>query len=228
MAPREDLEASIAREEQRLADLKAEVGAVTTRLAELRKQLAGEPIRQISAPSEPAPLPVQAPVTNSAKVELFRSLFRGREDAFSEALGKREDRKIRLRSRVHQRVGPPVVPEEVGRSRPGCDGESFGRSSGGRSSRIRGRIRSGKARSRGRCDECGSRPARSRRSNVSARPHRASSSRPTAPSTRAASRPTSAIGCPERSASTGTGTRSGLASRVGTWNGAGALLRRSG
>ncbi len=76
MPDREELLAAIAREEARLAALTAEVDTSGVRLAELREQLA-------AARSEPCPSSTSPPMPNAAKVALFRSLFRGREDVFA-------------------------------------------------------------------------------------------------------------------------------------------------
>ena len=79
---REELLDAISREESRLAGLKQEVDAATARLAELHRLLraapGASPGLQIPVAAEAA----AAPATNPAKVELFRSLFRGREDVF--------------------------------------------------------------------------------------------------------------------------------------------------
>ena len=82
MPSREDLLAEIAREESRLAVLKAEVDATSARLAGLREQLAALPALQ--APIRPKLIAPAGNVraTNGAKVVLFRSLFRGRDDLF--------------------------------------------------------------------------------------------------------------------------------------------------
>jgi superfamily II DNA or RNA helicase len=82
MSLKEDLEAKITREELRLAELKVEIAATTARLAELRRQLATEALVQVVAPWKPVLPTASAPATNAAKVALFRSLFRGREDVF--------------------------------------------------------------------------------------------------------------------------------------------------
>jgi hypothetical protein len=82
MVGRDELEAEITREEQRLASLRADVEAAVVRLAELRKQLATESLVRTASSAKSAAANAKAPVTNSAKVALFRSLFRGREDVF--------------------------------------------------------------------------------------------------------------------------------------------------
>ena len=82
MVRRDELEAEIAREEQRLAGLRVEVEATRARLAALREELAAAPLVGIVTPPEPVPARASAPATNSAKVALFRLLFRGREDIF--------------------------------------------------------------------------------------------------------------------------------------------------
>ncbi len=82
MPSREDLLAEIAREESRLVDLKAEVETAAARLAGLREQLATLPVVQVPLQSRPIADVASAPATNAAKVGLFRSLFRGRDDVF--------------------------------------------------------------------------------------------------------------------------------------------------
>ncbi|MBI5526021.1 MAG: DEAD/DEAH box helicase family protein [Deltaproteobacteria bacterium] len=82
MARREDILSEIAREEGRLAALNAEVEEHDARVAVLRQELRSLPPEQIQLPSTPAPIPATAPASNAAKVILFRSLFRGREDLF--------------------------------------------------------------------------------------------------------------------------------------------------
>jgi hypothetical protein len=82
-ATREELRAAISREEARLAELRSEVDAATARLASLREQLRAAPAATVVAESAAAPYrSASAPVSNAAKVALFRSLFRGREDVF--------------------------------------------------------------------------------------------------------------------------------------------------
>jgi superfamily II DNA or RNA helicase len=76
MTQRQELLSEIAQEETRLAKLKEEIEVASDRLAALREQLAAEPVVRIVAQA------VHAPATNAAKVALFRSLFRGREDVF--------------------------------------------------------------------------------------------------------------------------------------------------
>ena len=82
MANREEVLARIHREESRIADLRAEVEATDGRLAVLREQLAAT--SRIPNPSMPVAIPTAAdvPATNAAKVTLFRSLLRGRDDVF--------------------------------------------------------------------------------------------------------------------------------------------------
>jgi len=82
MSQKEDLEAEITREELCLAELRIKIAATTTRLAELRRQLAAEALVQVVTPWKLAPPIAGTPATNAAKVALFRSLFRGREDVF--------------------------------------------------------------------------------------------------------------------------------------------------
>jgi superfamily II DNA or RNA helicase len=82
MSLKEDLEAKITREELRLAELEAEIAATASRLAKLRSQLTAQARVQMVTPWKPFPTTAGAPSTNAAKVALFRSLFRGREDVF--------------------------------------------------------------------------------------------------------------------------------------------------
>ncbi len=82
MTDRQELQNEISREDTRLTVLKAEVEKSNTRLNALREQLAAEPPLQIAVPRLPAPETTPTPMTNAAKVALFRSLFRGREDVF--------------------------------------------------------------------------------------------------------------------------------------------------
>jgi hypothetical protein len=71
----DDLEAAIAVAETELADLAARHAAATERVAALRRERA----RLEAKPSRTAPSAWPA----ARKVELFRSLFRGREDVFA-------------------------------------------------------------------------------------------------------------------------------------------------
>ncbi len=82
MTDRQKLLNEISREEARLTALNAEVGKSNTRLNELREQLAAKPPVQTAVPKLPAPKTTPTPMTNAAKIALFRSLFRGREDVF--------------------------------------------------------------------------------------------------------------------------------------------------
>ena len=82
MPSRDELLIEIAREETRLADLKAEVETTQSRIAGLREQLASAPLVQIPAQSRPTADHAAVPATGAAKIALFRSLFRGREDVF--------------------------------------------------------------------------------------------------------------------------------------------------
>jgi hypothetical protein len=72
----------LAREEARLADLDRQREAARTRVENLRAELTALPT------GEPANLPVplatgaRVPATSEAKVKLFRTLFKGREDVF--------------------------------------------------------------------------------------------------------------------------------------------------
>ncbi len=82
MRNRDELLAEIIREESRLAGLQVEVEAARARIAGLREQLASTPAVQL--PVQPGFIGDLAavPATNSAKIALFRSLFRGRADVF--------------------------------------------------------------------------------------------------------------------------------------------------
>jgi len=79
---REELLEAIAREETRLAQLEAEQAEGRSRLAAFQAELATvgaeEEIRVRPRPAAEWPVPK----TPAAKVKLFRSLFRGREDVF--------------------------------------------------------------------------------------------------------------------------------------------------
>lgn len=79
---REELLASIAEEEARLAKVEADQAAARGRLAGLRTELAAlgaEPEIHVRLPLA---VDAPAPRTPAQKVNLFRALFRGREDAF--------------------------------------------------------------------------------------------------------------------------------------------------
>jgi len=82
MSKREELMAEISREEARLADLRTAVEESSARLAKLRNELTSEPSIQTVVPPAMTPAVETVPTTNAAKVSLFRSLFRGREDVF--------------------------------------------------------------------------------------------------------------------------------------------------
>lgn len=82
MDRKEELEFEIIRDERRLADLKADVEKATAQLAVLREQLAAYRVTQVITPHEVSPATAIVPATNAAKVALFRSLFRGRENVF--------------------------------------------------------------------------------------------------------------------------------------------------
>lgn len=64
------LHAELARLENRAAELRAEQAATSARAAEIRREL------EARAPADQA-------VTKTAKIALFRNLFRGREDVFA-------------------------------------------------------------------------------------------------------------------------------------------------
>ena len=74
MTGRDELLREVSFEESRLAALTVEVAATSARIASLRQQVATVPPVQV--------VPRPEPITNAAKVALFRSLFRGREDVF--------------------------------------------------------------------------------------------------------------------------------------------------
>ena len=84
MPRRDDLKAEIAREQQRLAELQDQAEASASRIEALRDRLVSEetPVAEAVAIVTPRPLE-PAPGTNTEKVALFRSLFRGREDVFA-------------------------------------------------------------------------------------------------------------------------------------------------
>jgi superfamily II DNA or RNA helicase len=73
-----DLERQIAQLEQRLSALDRERLQISERLAELKRQRTIE--RPVSLPESPAAVTMSA--STDAKIALFRSLFRGREDVF--------------------------------------------------------------------------------------------------------------------------------------------------
>ena len=52
-----------------------------------------------------------------AKIALFRSLFRGREDVYPSSLREPQDRQVRLSARVRQRVGPRRLRKTQGQMR---------------------------------------------------------------------------------------------------------------
>jgi superfamily II DNA or RNA helicase len=79
---REELLDAISLEESRLAGFQQEVDAAAARLAELHRLLRAAPGAPAGLQIPAATDAVGAPTTNPAKVELFRSLFRGREDVF--------------------------------------------------------------------------------------------------------------------------------------------------
>jgi hypothetical protein len=82
MKRRQELLAGIAREKARLVSLQAEVEESRNRLFTLREELASLPPGQIVVELCPAPVLSSVPTSNTAKLALFRSLFRGREDVF--------------------------------------------------------------------------------------------------------------------------------------------------
>jgi len=85
----EDLESAIAAAEAELADLAARRAAATDRVVALREQRAHLEAEAPGADEEPANWPA------ARKVELFRSLFRGREDVFA----------VRWENAARQRAG---------------------------------------------------------------------------------------------------------------------------
>lgn len=81
MNRRDELLRKIALEETRLAALRAEAEESAARLAELRDQVpSDQSVRGAISPTTSRIPP--APMTNAAKVALFRTLFRGRDDVF--------------------------------------------------------------------------------------------------------------------------------------------------
>jgi hypothetical protein len=85
----EDLEAAIAAAEAELADLAARHAATTDHVVALREQRARLEAEARGADEEPDNWPA------ARKVELFRSLFRGREDVFA----------VRWKNAARQRAG---------------------------------------------------------------------------------------------------------------------------
>jgi len=77
---RERLLAEISRGEQRLAELRAEAEQQAGHLMALRAELAAATSEQTRIPLQVAHVPQPVPTTNTEKVVLFRSLFRGRDD----------------------------------------------------------------------------------------------------------------------------------------------------
>jgi superfamily II DNA or RNA helicase len=82
MRRRQELLSRIAREESRLASLQAEVENSSQHLSSLRRELASLPSEQITTESYQVHVLSSVPTDNTAKIALFRSLFRGREDVF--------------------------------------------------------------------------------------------------------------------------------------------------
>jgi hypothetical protein len=75
---KDDIREEIAQEEARLEELERARKGAEHRIAELRQQL------RTASVSEDLPLSHQreTPQTSAQKIELFRSLFRGRTDVF--------------------------------------------------------------------------------------------------------------------------------------------------
>jgi hypothetical protein len=82
MPSRDELLGEISREESRLGDLQTQIEAARARLVRLRERLASMPVVQKPLAPNLAKAPAVTPATNTAKVALFRSLFRGRDDLF--------------------------------------------------------------------------------------------------------------------------------------------------
>jgi hypothetical protein len=78
MAKRQELLEQIAIEESRLAALKSEVETRSAKLSALCERLSAESlVEPVTQPEPPTPT-----MSNPAKIALFRTLFRGREDVF--------------------------------------------------------------------------------------------------------------------------------------------------
>jgi hypothetical protein len=78
---REDIANELAQLEARLAALDAERAAIREQVAAARRHLAAADAVTISVPAlQPSTSPV--PTTHPAKVALFASLFRGRDDVY--------------------------------------------------------------------------------------------------------------------------------------------------
>jgi hypothetical protein len=92
----EDLDRAIAAAEAELAELADRRTAVAGRLAALRQQRGSDTQEDLTPESAPADWPAVR------KVELFRSLFRGREDVFAVRWEKRGERLRRLRAAVRE------------------------------------------------------------------------------------------------------------------------------
>ncbi|MBI4516911.1 MAG: DEAD/DEAH box helicase family protein [Deltaproteobacteria bacterium] len=82
MTRREELLAAIANEEARLAALRAETAERTSHLIALHDEIAALAPEPTVIPPPAAALLPAVPTTNPAKLALFRTLFRGREDVF--------------------------------------------------------------------------------------------------------------------------------------------------
>lgn len=78
---------AITQEESRLARLEAERTTIIARLNELRRELS-------ALEAETIPSPETSSLSSTAKIALFRSLFRGREDVFPKLwISRKGDRK---------------------------------------------------------------------------------------------------------------------------------------
>jgi superfamily II DNA or RNA helicase len=78
----EDLRQELAREQARLAELERARDEIRAKIDSLRSELAANPDTTPLRCPAPAPAKCNAPNTPSGKVQLFRSLFRGRTDVF--------------------------------------------------------------------------------------------------------------------------------------------------
>ena len=72
----------LAREEARLAELKVATGEASVRVATLRRELDALGATEVQSPSGDGKQRIVSPTTNTEKLALFKSLFRGRKDVF--------------------------------------------------------------------------------------------------------------------------------------------------
>ena len=72
----------LAREEARLAELKAEAEKASARVATLRQEFDALGATEVQSPSADGKQSIVSPTTNTEKIALFRSLFSGRKDVF--------------------------------------------------------------------------------------------------------------------------------------------------